>query len=307
LSATADCNYEVSFESSGSAESFNYYGNYDPKKLNPNVQTMMIVVHGINRNAGEYFNWVNRAVANANQQSSTLVIAPRFNVQSEAATDELYWGRLAWRDGDNSSSTVKVSSFAVVDSIIGEVVRSGNFEGLQQVVVTGHSSGGLFTHVYAASNFAERNYDQLRFRYVTSNSQYYYYPTDQRWDEVADELFLPGNCNSYDIWPMGFNVIPTYLSGTSEEVLNDQLIEREVIYFLGNGQQADPTINDTDCNAVLLGSTRYRRGENILQTINRLFPANNHRQFTVEGIGHDGEGIYSSPEFQTLLAEINEF
>jgi ABC-type sugar transport system substrate-binding protein len=74
--------------------------------------------------------------------------------------------------------------------------------------------------------------------------------------------------------------------------------------LLGNGNQSDPSLNTSDCGAVLLGSTRYQRGENMFYFINQKFPDNNSKQVIVEGIGHNGQAMYQSTEFRDLLNDL---
>ena len=100
---------------------------------------------------------------------------------------------------------------------------------------------------------------------------------------------------------MGFTNHPGYVDMTASDY-NDQFKNRNITYLLGNGTGPDGTLNTTNCNATLLGSTRYLRGENMFEFMNTFYSNENaHQRTIVEGVGHDGEGMYTSPEFSDLL------
>ena len=141
--------------------------------------------------------------------------------------------------------------------------------------------------------------------YVVANSQYFYYPNEQRVDEATNELYTPSSCNGYNFWPLGFDIQPNYLSNTSESVLNDQFKNRKITYLLGNGTGADGALNESDCAAVLLGSSRYQRGKNMYRFMELEFgESHQHERVIVEGIGHDGQAMYQSATFRMLLQNL---
>jgi hypothetical protein len=145
----------------------------------------------------------------------------------------------------------------------------------------------------------------MDFEYVPANSQFFYYPTAQRINESTNQLYTPGGCPAYMVWPLGFNAIPPYLAGINANTFNTQFASRKVSYLLGNGNQPDPTLNTTNCENILQGSTRFKRGENMFRYMELAFQGtHNHKKFIVNGIGHDGQGMYQSQEFKDLLQEL---
>lgn len=301
---TSDCLKEKVFTTPAGVATFDFYSNYPIYEDNARWEKLtsaLIVVHGANRNADDYYNWVNTKLTSAGLTTSTVVVAPWFKSTTEGDAGDLQWSGNGWRDGQNSSGSVNLSSFAVVDSLLIQFMNKERFPVLEEIVVTGHSSGGLFTHVYAAANKIDNQMD-ISLDYVVANSQYFYYPNNFRYNESNASYFEPEGCLLFNSWPMGSNNLPAYLSGSSSTDLNDQFLSRKITYFLGNANDSDPTLNTSACEATLLGSTRFIRGENAYRHTQDYFSeGNNHEKVIVNGIGHDGQGMYQSEDFTTLL------
>ncbi len=302
---SGECARQISFSNEGVDYTVDYFSTYTIEEPNESgqINNAIILIHGANRNNDDYFNWMNATLSELSLHPSTVVIAPQFKDDSEVTNpSELYWNSNNWRDGDDAGNEFKVSSFTVVDSLVGKLVR--NFS-LDEIVITGHSSGGLFTHVYGASNTAENEVANLpHMKYLVANSQYFYYPTEERVNEDNNQFFIPTNCSGYDFWPLGFNLTPPYINQYSEEEFNTQFLSRDIHYLLGNGDASDPSLNTDACRTNLLGSSRYNRGENIYFLTEEKFPENNHSRSIVQGIGHNGQAMYQSEEFKGLLMEI---
>jgi len=288
---------------------FTFYSNYPIYEENAaweDLTDAIILIHGLNRNSDEYFSWMTSTLQGEQESESTILIAPSFKLSNEAVSGEVYWGGSNWREGENSSSALSISSFSIIDSLITQLSDQEKFPVLENIIVTGHSSGGLFSHAYGAANAMDQSSSHLNFTYVVANSQYFYYPDGQRVNESNDQLYTPSGCSVYDNWPLGFESAPTYLENLTQSELNDQFVTREIHYLLGNGSQADPTLNTTSCDATLLGSDRFTRGENMLTYMDLKFGADNHShdKTIVQGIGHDGQQMYQSEAFKGLLNEL---
>jgi len=85
---------------------------------------------------------------------------------------------------------------------------------------------------------------------------------------------------------------------------DERFVNRSITYLLGNGTGTDSELNTTDCEAVLSGSSRYKRGENMYLYMGLKFPSNNHKKTVAQGISHDGQAMYTSPEFKSLLTQL---
>lgn len=307
-SASSDCLRTVTLTGNGSGD-IDFYASfpiYEELAEWEDLEAAIIVVHGANRDADNYFNFLMSTLQANSLQDKVVLISPFFKNAQEADGNEFYWTNTGWREGNNSLGPAAISSFEVVDKLMEQLADESHFPVLKKIIVTGHSSGALFTHVYAAANKVETANPDLVFEYVPANSQYYYYPDGQRINESNDQLYTPTGCTGYDFWPLGFNIVPNYLASTDAAAFNGQFTSRSITYLLGNGTGSDPTLNTTDCAVTLLGSSRYRRGENMFQYLELAYPGggHNHKKSIVNGIGHDGQGMYQSPEFRTLLGQL---
>lgn len=301
------CIETLEVEDQGQSASFDFYSSHPILLENAQWETLrnaVIVVHGQNRDADNYFIYLTTALRNTELQNNTVLLAPWFKGESDASDQDFYWNTSSWREGQPSNGHVRISSFALVDSLINILVDKSRFPVLEKILVTGHSSGGLFTHVYAGANFSQSIHSAIDFEYVVANSQYLYYPNNYRYNELAGTFFEPSDCAGYNYWPLGFQSAPSYLNGLSPEDFNGQFAGRKVVYFLGNNTSNDGALNTSDCSATLLGSTRYQRGENIFTFMNAYYPGQHaHTRSIVDGIGHDGQGMFLSQEFSILLSE----
>ena len=304
ITSTDPCISNCLETTSISGEQFSYYSNYPLYPDNARweaLKTAIIVVHGANRNANEYYAWLNNSLQETELTDETILISPLFKVEEEAETGEMYWSGNNWREGDPNISVSSLSSFEVIDSLVAQLGNNSIFPNLERVIVTGHSSGALFSYLYGAANRMESSLSSLNFQYIIANSQYFYYPDEQRYSTANQSLYTPTNCNGYTTWPLGYTNAPSYLDDLGQETLNDQLRNRNILYLLGNGTASDGAFNNTNCAYQLLGDSRYQRGENMFAYINLKYETNNHQRYIVEGIGHNGQAMYSATEFKNLL------
>ena len=309
-SATTSCIQRLTLNApNGSKGYLHFYGTYPLYEENArwaNLKYAVIVLHGQNRDADAYFDYLLSALRRQNLLDSTVLISPFFKADTDAGTGDLYWSNTAWRGGlpatgaDNSSNALNL-----LDSLVNRLANKERFPVLRSILVTGHSSGALLAQLYALANRSESTHNQLRFHYAVANTQYYYYPDERRVNENTGALYVPSNCPTYQDWPLGYQSPSPYLLGVPKSTVDRQLGERSIAYLLGNGTAADPTLNTTDCDASLLGSTRYKRGENYFLSLQNSYGQNlKSRKIIVQGVGHDGLGVYASPEFQGYLRNV---
>ncbi len=303
---TEGCEGKLHLATEHGSVNFEMYNNYplaQEKTKLENLTSAIIVVHGVDRNADDYFSYLTSTLINDNLEESTVLVAPWFQDNSQAGTNGLYWNTSNWREGQNSSNSMGISSFSVIDTIISRLADKQHFPNLKTIIITGHSSGAAFTDVYAASNTSDAKYPDIDFEYIIANSQFFYYPNDYRYDEGSGTFYkaTKADCSTFNDWPFGYyGDIPAYLNDVAHDTLNKHFAERNVIYLLGNGTQPDPSLSN-NCHSSILGSTRFKRGEHMFAFMNEFFPENKHSKKIVQGIGHNGEKMYKSPEFSNLI------
>lgn len=303
-----DCKRSVMLEGSNGLGAFEFFANYPVYEDNARWEDLtqaVIVVHGLSINPDVYYGYLSNTLEALNLSESTVLVAPFFRTETTGDQADFYWSSSGWREGRESRNPNKISSFEALDAIIEQLADTAHFPVLDQIIVTGQSSGGLFTHTYAAANISETALDGIDFNYLVSESQYFYYPDGQRINENDNELYTPSGCTGYDIWPLGYEVVPPYVAMTEKQQLDEQFVSRNITYVLGNGSGTDNSLNTTDCSATLLGSSRYQRGENMHRYMELKYPGqHNHSKLIVPGVTHNGLAIYQSTEFRTLLTEL---
>ncbi|RUS13664.1 hypothetical protein BC937DRAFT_94965 [Endogone sp. FLAS-F59071] len=66
---------------------FLYYTSYSLNATNPSITKLVIVVHGIERNAIDYFNIVQSIANSASIISTTAIVAPYFECAADNPPD----------------------------------------------------------------------------------------------------------------------------------------------------------------------------------------------------------------------------
>ncbi|MFM8314485.1 MAG: hypothetical protein ACKOA8_09390, partial [Deltaproteobacteria bacterium] len=70
------------------------------QQTNTQIDRIIIVVHGVARNADEYFDYIVKAAEMEHASDKTLILAPHFKIDSDPReTDELFWTD-SWKFGD---------------------------------------------------------------------------------------------------------------------------------------------------------------------------------------------------------------
>ncbi len=303
---TGNCKQSVLISNSTGQGNFDFYANYpiyEPNAKWINLKKAVIVVHGSSINPDDYYGYLTTTLQALNISDETVLIAPDFK-QNVVASNDLYWSSLGYRDGKASNGTTKISSFEVLDILINRLADKNFFPVLDEIIITGQSSGGRFVHTYAAGNRSESTHPDIHFEYIVSESQYFYYPTNERIDEQTNSLYVPSNCNGLQFWPFGYELAPDYVGVLDKATFDGRFINRSITYLLGNGTGTDNQLNTTDCEAVLSGSSRFQRGENMFLYMGLKYPSHNHKKTIAQGISHNGSAIYTSNEFKSLLTQL---
>jgi pimeloyl-ACP methyl ester carboxylesterase len=269
------------------------------------IERVLIIIHGRLRNAETYRRSAEKAAQAAGQSTTTLVIAPQFLndtdlVRHPQSDSVLRWHGNDWMAGGLSTGPLALSSFAALDQIIDRISDRREFPDVKQIVIAGHSGGGQVVQRYAllAHDHPALAAAGVKIRYVVANPSSYAYFNEQR--PVA---FNHAQCPGFNRWKYGLTDMPIYAGGQTAPQIEGIYIKRDVTYLLGQ-QDTDPQhpALDKGCEAETQGAYRLIRGHNFFDYLLRRNPQGvNQRLVEVPGVGHNGDGMFTSPEGQKVL------
>jgi len=272
----------------------------------PDVERVLIIVHGRLRNAMTYLQSAETAAAQAGQDRNTLIIAPQFLNESDARGNHLpgnllRWHGDDWMAGSESTGPSAMSSYAALDEVLQRLSNRKKFPALREVIVAGHSGGGQVVQRYALVGHGDAQLagSGIKLRYVVANPSSYAYFNAQR--PVVG--FSPASCPGFNDWKYGLQNLPDYAKGQSPAQLEQGYVQRDITYLLGQ-QDTDPNhpALDKSCGAEAQGAYRLIRGHNYFAYLQQRHPQGFTQTLVeVPGVGHNGDGMLTSPQGQKAL------
>ncbi|MGN7937264.1 alpha/beta hydrolase [Pseudomonas sp. 22447] len=264
------------------------------------IQRVLIIVHGRLRNAETYLHSAEKAAGQAGQLATTLIIAPQFLNEQDVLRHQLpaellRWQGNEWMAGDLSTGPHPLSSFQVLDDIVARVSDRQQFPDVKEIVIAGHSGGAQVVQRYA---LLARGPFRISPRFVVANPSSYAY-----FDAQRPMAFAPASCPGFDQWKYGLQNLPAYAAGQTPAQLEEHYIKRDIVYLLGQ-QDTDPEhpALDKGCEAQTQGPYRLLRGHFFFDYLTQRHPVGlNQRLIEVPGVGHDGDGMLTSPEGLKVL------
>lgn len=276
----------------------------------PALHLAYIMVHGMNRNADDYFAWTLASTAAAGRLDSTAVASIHFKARSandgDAVADgELYWNSESWKSGETALNGTE-SSFDAMDALVGAFADKRRFPNIKEIVVAGHSAGGQFVQRYAAANRIDP-VAGVQIRYVAANPSSYVYMSPMRLRAGAtctradgcSGPFVPyfdaDNCTTYNRYRYGLDSLTGYAAKTGAETIRKQFAARRVIYLAGelDTNTADPSL-DKSCPAQSQGPNRRERAVTFWNSMRLLFGAR-HLFGIAPGCGHSAVCVFAGP------------
>ncbi len=289
-----------------------YDSNRPLESNSEHTKRAIIVIHGANRNSGDYYERVLSAVRTAQKTGETIIIAPQF-ITAEDITrhqfddDILYWRSSGWKKGDKSRNSAvlprpaRISSFSVIDSLCFRLAQ--HQINLEKIIVIGHSAGGQFVNRYAAGSKIEnilKSQYGIEFTYIIANpSSYLYFDKKRRIAGTMDQFTTPATaCLTYNDYKYGLEKLNNYMASTGIEQITRHYAQRKVIYLLGE-KDDDPYSEslDIDCEAMLQGEHRLERGKIYYNYLGHYFGTGiyqSHRLAIVHGVGHSSSAMFNS-------------
>lgn len=212
----------------------NYYSMQNlTTPLDPlTVQRAIIIVHGHNRDPGNYMVYMQNALHELERSgadpnitfSSVAIIAPFFansrdrrdaggGAHHPPPDNGLYWQGSRWSAGASNrhpkSARGAVSSFDVLDQLVAFFADTARFPRIKQLVIAGHSLGGQTVTRYAQignergpPTTASSSLPPLL--YVIAN------PNSWTWMATSRPLPIPPTCTHYDNWRAGYTNFSQY-------------------------------------------------------------------------------------------------
>src|SRR5258708_5156968 len=141
--SVADCTEFVTL-SGGPARSL-VYRSQPLGTRNTAITRALIVVHGTNRDADNYFRTSLASAFVGGALDDTVIIVPRIasaqgNCHDKLAENEVSWSCNgdSWRSGGVSASHPNLNSFDFMDEILRKISKKDSFPNLKTIVVAGH-------------------------------------------------------------------------------------------------------------------------------------------------------------------------
>jgi hypothetical protein len=256
----------------GTTREVRYASNRRLDKKDTIITTLLIYIHGLHRNALNYYDYAMEAVHSAHQKKTTLVITLQYANDEDMEAYRLgratlFWKKAEWKDGYSSISPgPRSSSYEILDSLIIRVLVSGKFPNIRRVVIAGHSAGGQYVQCYSAISPVPDSFPDVMFRFIIMNPSSYLYPDALR--AVGDGTFdLPDSstCPTYNHYPKGMVALNNYASVIGSDRIIHNMLHRDIVILLG-GEDTSPDDPDLDvsCVANLQGRFRLERGLNFI-------------------------------------------
>lgn len=294
--ATAECKERFPM---GGERYVTVYRSHPLQKKAGKVRRALVVIHGASRNADDYFASAMGGAFLAGGLEDTIVVAPRFaGTGSRSCEDQLEPGEIAfscsgddWRGGGHAAGHATVTAFDVIDELVRRLADKKRYPNLENVVLMGHSAGGQFLSRYAAAAKAEP--EGVKVRYVVSNPSSYLYL----------DAWRPGptvGCEGYNRWKFGMEKRTGYAANLAPETMRKQLLERDVVYLLGEYDVTPQFGFDTTCGAMAQGPHRLQRGLDYFRYITETHGAM-HRLVRVPNCGHNGRCMLVANEARAVL------
>ena len=299
----------------GGKQSLRYAASHSLNKVDTLVNTLLIYVHGVNRNGVAYFQYAGDLVREAKQQKQTLIIAPQYADAEDLdyydlGNDFLYWKKAEWKDGYASLSSEsrpqseKMSSYEVLDSLLMSVLTSGKFPNIRSVRVVGHSAGGQFVQRYSATTPIPDMLTAFKFRFIVMDPSSYMYADNRR--PLGDGTYsIPdtSGCPEYNHYPKGMDGLNTYARAMGADNIRHNIMHRDIVILLGgkDTRMDDPNL-DISCAANLQGPFRLERGLNYVAYLS-TFPEYEYKMHynVVPDSGHSGEMMINSDEAEKWI------
>ena len=252
------CSAELNFREDGVVYHVPYCRNRALSSVNQQVTRAVIVIPGSESPARTHYQTVKRLAEEEGVDDTTTILVPNF-LEDDGSGDTvletlnlpsnyLYWTS-SWRYGNKAVNGNRISSFAVIDMMIRNLLD--NNPNLQHIAVVGHSAGARVVNRYvggtsivatAAAEGVTMSFGVFApgtVMYLNNNRPY---STSRCDDNPTSE----GNFKRY---PDGIEGIEdhAYMNDSTVSAIRDRLFSRHIYYSVG---QDDTDLFTEDCDKV---------------------------------------------------------
>jgi hypothetical protein len=296
ITATTPCTEFVTLN--GGPTRTMIYRSHPLNVKNEKITRALIVIHGTNRDADNYFRSTLAAAFLADALDDTVLIVPHIasaaaSCKDTLAPDEVSWNCNSWRTGGPSVANDKLTTFDMVDEILRRLAKKDSFPNLKAIVVAGHSAGGQFVNRYEMSNKVHETLG-VPVSYVVAN------PSSYAWIDSTRPATVADACANYDRWPYGFQNRSGYAARVSDEDLRKQLASRPTTYLLGEIDILPLGGFDSSCAAYRQGPTRLARGQAFSKYVSeQLHPK--QEVVVVDLCGHNARCMFTAEKALPIL------
>ena len=299
LSSSNDCLSEIDI----SGGTFQMYSSFHIDSVS-DVRGAIITMHGNNRNASDYYEKMISVVSSQMSTDEILIIAPKFITNYEKTyNSDWYWNTTSWKWGlqsYNSPLGESVSSFEVIDSILSKLSNEQLFRQLSDVIITGHSSGAAFVHMFSFSK-PNNYFKELNLHFAVVNNQYFTHLDSTRM-QPNGSLTALDDCDGYNDWPYGLENLSPYMDLIGKTNAKNNFFSNKVDYFIAEND-IDPGGITSGCQYETLGANRFEKTINYITYLDAISPNNNHRHTIIPNLNHSSNTL-SSDVFKTYIGSI---
>lgn len=344
--ADADCSQAardgcyLSLQMPGQAGAFHYLASVAAEDRGAAPRDVLIALHGHPHDVRKTFAAASRAVQDAGRATTTVVLAPLFQVAPEHAGDctssgtpaaqsgDLLWTCQSWMEGGQAQDS-SVSSNQALDALVAQTVR--RWPGLRSITVAGFSAGAQMVQHYIGFA-AALPAGSPALRYVVADPGTWLYFDAVRTQPMRDgapisweQCFDRGGqldrctlamrtiaaadtaaCPGLNRWKYGLDNLPATLGrdGVSARAAYGaaeiHYLEGELDSRSGRGTAA--SVLDRSCGANTQGSYRLQRGVAYASYENALLAPRQRREVAIiPGCAHDVSCVFPHEKARAAL------
>ncbi|RYZ60010.1 MAG: hypothetical protein EOP07_02230 [Proteobacteria bacterium] len=284
-----------------------YVSNRDITKAAQSIDTVIIIVHGLDRNPMVYYNSLQAAVKAQGVSEKTWVIAPFFmQAEDKPLANDLTWEDGNWKEGISAKglSGAAWSSYAALDTVVKALDKPLRFSKLKKIYLVGFSAGGQFMQRYTVGTKISDDMKRLNFRFVIGSPGSYMYLTPERLKAGSKTVFdrsAVSSCSGYDDFRYGINKRPEYLMQSTQADMLARLKYRDIRWISGEADTSRGGVLDVECGADLQGANRFARSQAYFAYVKSLAADHHSKVFSVPGAGHDHDRVFPSAQGRAAI------